>query len=132
MDTGPFSDELQWCSSSQIRAAKKWAEDLNRYLLKLDQVVWYNREKLGDEQIAGLNADYAIQECHYNIKEDHWAAFDFTHTLDENKRIRPQIKWSAVLRELKKHGRVDWQTNYWDTDTEGVDTWYSLVSHENI
>lgn len=132
MDYGSFRDHLVWCSSSQTRAAKKWADDLNKYLLTLDQVDWYDKEKLSDEEIAGINAEYAIQECHLNIKEEHWAAFDFTHTIDENKRIRPQIKWSAVLRELKKGDGVHWQTNHYDMDAEGVDTWYSLTVHENI
>lgn len=132
MDYGSFSDHLQWCSTSMIRAAKKWAREINQHLLTLDQVDWYDKEKLSDEEIAGINADYAISECHKNIQEDHWAAFDFTHTIDENKRIRPQIKVYAVLRELKKGEVVFWQTNYWGTDAEGVDKAYALTAHENI
>lgn len=132
MDTGWFKDQLQWCSTSQTRAAKKWAEELNHRLLTLDQVDWHDKQKLSDDEIAAINADYAIQECHLNIKEDHWAAFDFTHTIDENRRIRPQIKWSSVLRELKNGFDLHWQTNHWDTGAEGVDTWYSLTAHENI
>ena len=132
-DLGWFRERTVWCSTSATRAAKKWADDLNHRLLTLDLVDSWDRQKLDDAAIAKINADYAISEVHKNIGDDEcWAAFDFTYTIDSNKCIRPQIKWAAVLRELKECGMLCWTTLHMDTGEEGMDTRYSLDAHENI
>tara|TARA_R100001510_G_scaffold34133_1_gene30646 strand:- start:38263 stop:38700 length:438 start_codon:yes stop_codon:yes gene_type:complete len=132
-DQGWFRERLVWCSSSVARAAKKWAQELNHRLLTLDLVDEWDREKLDDSTIAKINADYAISEVHQNIGDDEcFAAYDFSYTVDENKCIRPQIRPSAVLREVKQHGMVCWDTLHMDKGEQGRDTRYSLDAHENI
>jgi len=88
---------------------------------------------LDDDSLAQINADYALCEVHQNMGDDGcFVAYDFSYTTDANRCIRPQLRASAVLREMKKNGMVCWDTLHIDRNEEGRDTHYSLDSHENI
>jgi len=130
-----YKDRLHWCATSITKAAKRWTEDVNDRLLNhkyhLDS---FQKPDIEEYLLAMADSDMSIQEIHRNIgdHEESFAAPDFTWVTGDFQTLRPQLKWSSVLRELKNHGYVCFNTVHSDHCNEQTVWRYVLETHESI
>lgn len=129
-----FTDSFHWTSTSAARAAKQFAVELNRHLLTTSYLDTWDREKVEDNMAAQIDADHAISEVHENCTDYGWfSAPDFVWVVTDYKTMRPQIKWSAILRELKKgEDFIGWSTLFQESRDENRDYNYTIETHDSI